>query len=503
MGSRKNNKSRNKKGGHSPYTVNVTGYYKPDNGKPGKLVDIVVNNKQDSDKYFNTYKVYPDEPTLINDLKDFVNIDNDEIENMNYRLKPFFDAKPDENRKLIPKQRIIVVNDDKDMAKIKTANEIIEKLNEMQGGSLFKTEKSSNQLSEDQFLALKPEDLDKYAPGDIGLLTQNKPNIIKQLQKYYLANIVKEKIYTNNDNFKNLLKTNAFFNIIAKKTGLINEYIPLKFLDETKKYKNVIENVIENGVEKITFKPNTGSSNNNQNIFPNVLDTTRKNEKQYAISNINSANKNLNNEISKILGTDLKSSLVKMKDNGMASVKNMKDNGMASLKNMGDKGMASAKNMGDKIKDYGINVGEKITSFKNSQTRKIKKYNAIDNLKSANDNLNNEIAKVLGTDSMSVFRNDATKIGTEGMEYAKNVGNTVIKSAKNVGNNITSFKDSQTRKLKKYNAIDNLKSANNNLNNEIAKILGTDKMSVLKNDATKMTHEVATNLNKIFGVNNP
>ena len=412
MGSRKNNKSRKKRGGHSPYTVNVTGYYKPEIDGNKKLVDIVVNNKQDSDKYFNTYKVYPDEPTLINDLKDFVNIDKDEIENMNYRLKPFFDANLDKTSELIPKQSIIVVNNDKDMAKVKTANEIIEKLNKMQGGSLFKTEKTSpaKRLSKDDFLKLMPEDLDKFAPGDIDVPKdiENNPDIIKQLQRYYFANIVKEDIYKENDNFKNLLKTNAFFNIIAKKIGLIRDYIPLKWLDETKEDKHATETFLKTLLEP----PQNQFSNplipenvNKSNFFDNtkkrmqVFNLTRK---------LNSETGNLNNEIAKILGTDLKSSLVKMRDNGINSAKNIGNKGIESItkgidsaKVYGKEGLESVKTMGkegiesitkgiDSAKVYGNKGIESVkTQIRNNKTKK-----AIRNITSANANLNRIIQNI-------------------------------------------------------------------------------------------------------------
>ena len=411
MGSRKNNKSRKKRGGHSPYTVNVTGYYKPEIDGNKKLVDIVVNNKQDSDKYFNTYKVYPDEPTLINDLKDFVNIDKDEIENMNYRLKPFFDANPDKTSELIPKQSIIVVNNDKDMAKVKTANEIIEKLNEMKGGSLFKTEKTSpaKRLSKDDFLKLMPEDLDKFAPGDIDVPKdiENNPDIIKQLQRYYFANIVKEDIYKDNDNFKNLLKTNAFFNIIAKKIGLIRDYIPLKWLDETKEDKHATETFLKTLLEQ---PQNQNSINTDSIILENVnksnfFDNTKKRMQVFNLTRkLNSETGNLNNEIAKILGTDLKSSLV----NGINSAKNIGNKGIESItkgiesvKVYGNKGIESVKTMGkegiesitkgiDSAKVYGNKGIESVkTQIRNNKTKK-----AIRNITSANTDLNNIILKI-------------------------------------------------------------------------------------------------------------
>jgi hypothetical protein len=386
MGSRKNNKSRKKRGGHSPYTVNVTGYYKPEIDGNKKLVDIVVNNKQDSDKYFNTYKVYPDEPTLINDLKDFVNIDKDEIENMNYRLKPFFDANLDKPSELIPKQSIIVVNNDKDMAKVKTANEIIEKLNKMQGGSLFKTEKTSpaKRLSKDDFLKLMPEDLDKFAPGDIDVPKdiENNPDIIKQLQRYYFANIVKEDIYKENDNFKNLLKTNAFFNIIAKKIGLIRDYIPLKWLDETKEDKHATETFLKTLLEQ---PQNQNSINTDSIILENVnksnfFDNTKKRMQVFNLTRkLNSEAGNLNKEISKILGTDFKSSLVKMRDNGINSAKGNLNRGIEYGSNVIDSAKGSVNRGIEYVK----------TQIRNNKTKK-----AIRNITSANANLNRIIQNI-------------------------------------------------------------------------------------------------------------
>jgi hypothetical protein len=409
MGSRKNNKSRKKRGGHSPYTVNVTGYYKPEIDGNKKLVDIVVNNKQDSDKYFNTYKVYPDEPTLINDLKDFVNIDKDEIENMNYRLKPFFDTNLDKTSELIPKQSIIVVNNDKDMAKVKTANEIIEKLNEMKGGSLFGKKIPNKRLSKDDFLKLMPEDLDKFAPGDIDVPKdiENNPDIIKQLQRYYFANIVKEDIYKDNDNFKNLLKTNAFFNIIAKKIGLIRDYIPLKWLDETKEDKHATETVLK----KLLEQPQNQNSINTDSIIlenvnkSNFFDNTKKRMQVFNLTRkLNSETGNLNNEIAKILGTDLKSSLV----NGINSVKTIGNKGIESItkgidsaKVYGKEGLESVKTMGNKgiesitkgidsAKVYGNKGIESVkTQIRNNKTKK-----AIRNITSANTDLNNIILKI-------------------------------------------------------------------------------------------------------------
>ena len=404
MGSRKNNKSRKKRGGHSPYTVNVTGYYKPEIDGNKKLVDIVVNNKQDSDKYFNTYKVYPDEPTLINDLKDFVNIDKDEIENMNYRLKPFFDANLDKPSELIPKQSIIVVNNDKDMAKVKTANEIIEKLNKMQGGSLFETEKTSpaKRLSKDDFLKLMPEDLDKFAPGDIDVPKdiENNPDIIKQLQRYYFANIVKEDIYKDNDNFKNLLKTNAFFNIIAKKIGLIRDYIPLKWLDETKEDKHATETFLKTLLEQ---PQNQNSINTDSIILENVnksnfFDNTKKRMQVFNLTRkLNSEAGNLNKEISKILGTDFKSSLVKMRDNGINSAKNIGNKGIESItkgidsaKVYGKEGLESVKTLGNKGIEYGNKGIESVkTQIRNNKTKK-----AIRNITTANSDLNNIIQNI-------------------------------------------------------------------------------------------------------------
>jgi hypothetical protein len=241
---KRKNKSR-KNGGSSPYAINVTGYYSPDtsnNAIPGKLVDIVVNNNLDYDRYFNQYMVYPDKATFLNDLKDFFNFEKDEIKKMNYRLKPFFDASLNKTSDLIPKQRQIVVNSDKDMDKVKNTNELITKLNAIKGGSIFGKNSTINPQTK-----LKPDELRKskllkqIIPKDIEELQNeydiNNLNIqekIKQLQNYYFAIIENEEIYKNKTTIeqKNLLKNNAFFNIIAKKTELIPNYLPYKILDK-------------------------------------------------------------------------------------------------------------------------------------------------------------------------------------------------------------------------------------------------------------------------------
>lgn len=245
---KRKNKSR-KNGGFSPYAINVTGYYSPDisnNGNPGKLVDIVVNNNLDYDRYFNQYMVYPDKATFLNDLKNFLNFEKDEITKMNYRLKPFFDTSLNKTSDLIPKQRQIVVNSDKDMEKVKNTNELIQKLNDIHGGGIFDKNSTLQQKLTPKKLMVQ-RDLEKITPKDIeelpGGYNINNPEIqekIKQLQKYYFAIIEKDaKIYTPaNNNQKNLLKTNAFFNIIAKKTGLIPKYLPYKILNKNYDDKN-------------------------------------------------------------------------------------------------------------------------------------------------------------------------------------------------------------------------------------------------------------------------
>ena len=305
---------------------------------------------------------------------------------MNYRLKPFFDANLDKPSELIPKQSIIVVNNDKDMAKVKTANEIIEKLNKMQGGSLFKTERKphSKRLSKDDFLKLMPEDLDKFAPGDIDVPKdiENNPDIIKQLQRYYFANIVKEDIYKENDNFKNLLKTNAFFNIIAKKIGLIRDYIPLKWLDETKEDKHATETFLKTLLEQ---PQNQNSINTDSIILENVnksnfFDNTKKRMQVFNLTRkLNSEAGNLNKEISKILGTDFKSSLVKMRDNGINSAKGNLNRGIEYGSNVIDSAKGSVNRGIEYVK----------TQIRNNKTKK-----AIRNITSANANLNRIIQNI-------------------------------------------------------------------------------------------------------------
>jgi hypothetical protein len=308
----------------------------------------------------------------------------------------------------------------------------------MKGGSLFGKKIPNKRLSKDDFLKLIPEDLDKFAPGDIDVPKdiENNPDIIKQLHRYYFANIVKEDIYKDNDNFKNLLKTNAFFNIIAKKIGLIRDYIPLKWLDETKEDKHDTETVLK----KLLEQPQNQNSINTDSIIvenvnkSNFFDNTKKRMQVFNITRkLNSETGNLNNEIAKILGTDLKSSLV---------------NGINSAKVYGKEGIESITKGIDSAKVYGKEGIESIT--KGIDSAKVYGNKGIESVKT----MGNE-----GLESVKTMGNKGIESITKGIDSAKVYGNKGIESVK------TQIRNNKTKK-----AIRNITSANTDLNNIIQKI---------------------------------
>ena len=133
------NKTKKKiKGGRGPLAINTTGYYtKNASNEPDKLIEIIVSNNMDPDRYFDTYGIYPydNPPSFWEDMTELINFDRDNIDKMKYRLTPFI--KPGVNQGIIKKSRIAVVNDEETVNKIKVARNLIAYLNTPAGSALI------------------------------------------------------------------------------------------------------------------------------------------------------------------------------------------------------------------------------------------------------------------------------------------------------------------------------------------------------------------------------
>jgi hypothetical protein len=133
------NKTKKKiKGGRGPVAIRTTGYYTRNaSNEPDKLIETIVSNNMDPDRYFDTYGIYPydNPPSFWEDMTELINFDRDKIDKMKYRLTPFI--KPGVNQGIIEKSRIAVVNDEETVKKIKVARTLIAYLNTPAGSALI------------------------------------------------------------------------------------------------------------------------------------------------------------------------------------------------------------------------------------------------------------------------------------------------------------------------------------------------------------------------------
>ena len=132
------NKTKKKiKGGRGPVAIRTTGYYtKNASNEPDKLIETIVSNNMDPDRYFDTYGIYPydNPPSFWEDMTELINFDKDKIDKMKYKLTPFI--KPGVKQNIIEKSRIAVVNDEETVKKIKVARTLIAYLSSPAGSTV-------------------------------------------------------------------------------------------------------------------------------------------------------------------------------------------------------------------------------------------------------------------------------------------------------------------------------------------------------------------------------
>ena len=275
---KKSNKNKKKYliGGHSPHAIKIDGYYN-NTANPEDLIETIVSNEMDRERYHKTYNVYPDESTFLGDMKELVNFDEKEIEKINYRMNPFFDSK-DKGQQFIKKSRIIVVNDKKDIDKIKVAQKIFPAfINFLKLTASTKPVLKSNLKKKVSFAGgnktLK-QSAKKYNGGDGNddelkqyreiVDNSNINNFLKQ-QK---LNDVEKQIAIE------LIKGPSFFKIIMENIdpNYQNKYKNMKYDEiQTKLFKpqsitnKIVNNIPINSVKEIQIEKAT--KNNLQNII--------------------------------------------------------------------------------------------------------------------------------------------------------------------------------------------------------------------------------------------